>query len=76
MIKLPSIKSLTNNFLQTFIRFKWVILIALAKTIVLIWYTEIDYKNEVERNLSIRLAYVFFLALPLHFWPPYAGWRP
>lgn len=65
MIKLPSLQSLTNSFLSTVIRFKWVILIAVAKLVCLIAYTETSHENEHLRNILTRLSYVSFLALPL-----------
>ncbi|MBE9466114.1 hypothetical protein ACFP1I_29840 [Dyadobacter subterraneus] len=65
MIKLPSLQSLTNSFLSTVIRYKWVVLIAVAKLVSLIAYTETSTDNEHLRNILIRLSYVSFLALPL-----------
>ncbi|MEO6283430.1 MAG: DUF4153 domain-containing protein [Dyadobacter sp.] len=65
MMKLPSIQSLTENFVQTTVRYKWVVAIALIKMAVLLRYTETPDALESERNWLIRLAYVSFLALPL-----------
>jgi hypothetical protein len=65
MIKLPSLQSLTSSFLSIIIRYKWVVLIAAAKLVSLIAYTETPRDNEHLRNIFIRLSYVFFLALPL-----------
>lgn len=65
MIKLPSLDVLADHFLQTLIRYKWVVLISLAKVITLIYYTETPHDEENARNLLTRLSYVFFLAVPL-----------
>lgn len=64
MIKLPSLRSLTNSILLTVMRFKWVVLIAVAKLVSLIAYTETPTDNNL-KNILIRLSYVLFLALPL-----------
>jgi len=65
MIKFPSLNVLTEHFLQTLIRYKWVVLISLAKVITLIYYTETSHTEETLRNILTRLCYVFFLAVPL-----------
>lgn len=65
MIKLPSLRTLSESLTDTIIRYKWVTLIALIKTIILICLTETPYDNHVLRNLLTRLSFVFTLALPL-----------
>ncbi|MDQ6481734.1 DUF4153 domain-containing protein [Dyadobacter sp. LHD-138] len=65
MIKLPSLQALTESFLHTVVRYKWVVLTALIKLILLIYYIETPYQNETIRNLLTRLSYTFFLSLPM-----------
>ncbi|WAC11209.1 DUF4153 domain-containing protein [Dyadobacter pollutisoli] len=65
MIKLPSVQSLTESFVQTTTRYKWVVAVALIKMAVLLRYTETPNAIESERNFLLRLGYVSFLALPL-----------
>lgn len=56
---------LGDSLLNTIVRYKWVTLIALAKTIALIWLSETPYTEKADRNELIRLSYVLTLALPL-----------
>jgi hypothetical protein len=65
MIKFPSLKTLSDNFIETVFRYKWVAFIALTKTILLIWLTEIPHTNEAVRNQLTRLSFIAALALPL-----------
>ncbi|MGX5858568.1 DUF4153 domain-containing protein [Dyadobacter jiangsuensis] len=65
MIKFPSLKVLGDNLLDTILRYKWVTLIALAKTIVLIWFNETPYTDKIVQNELTRLSFVVTLALPL-----------
>lgn len=65
MIKFPSLKTLGYSLFDTILRYKWVTLIALAKTITLVWLTETPYKDKIDRNEMIRLSFVVTLALPL-----------
>ncbi|WP_353722505.1 DUF4153 domain-containing protein [Dyadobacter sp. 676] len=65
MIRFPSLKTLSDSFTETILRYKWVTLIALLKTITLIWVTEIPYNNHPVRNELTRLAFIATLALPL-----------
>ncbi|MGG7662135.1 DUF4153 domain-containing protein [Dyadobacter sp. BHUBP1] len=65
MIKLPSLKTLGDLLADTVIRYKWVTLIALAKTIIFIWLTEIPYDEQNIKNELLRLSYVATLALPI-----------
>jgi hypothetical protein len=65
MIKLPSLKTLSEHFSDTFTRFKWIVIISLARAFTLIYRAELTQSNTNERNLLIRISLVLFLAMPL-----------
>jgi len=65
MIKLPSLKTLSEHFLDTFTRFKWIVIISLARAFTLIYRAELTQSHTNERNLLIRISLVLFLAMPL-----------
>ncbi|WP_187293397.1 DUF4153 domain-containing protein [Dyadobacter fermentans] len=50
---------------ETILRYKWATFIALVKSILLIWLTEIPYTDGAARSQLTRLSFIATLALPL-----------
>lgn len=81
MIKLPSLKTLSDSLIETTLRYKEVTLIALIKTVILIALIEVPYNDESLREQLTQLSFIATLALPLalairlsgerHNWKPY-----
>ncbi|QRR02648.1 DUF4153 domain-containing protein [Dyadobacter sandarakinus] len=65
MFRLPSIQTLSDQFVATVSRFKWVVLAALVKTVLFIWLSETTFKQEAQRDWIVRILYVVNLSLPL-----------
>jgi hypothetical protein len=65
MIKFPSFDTFANISLHTISKYRLVVLLALAKVILFIWFTETPYQNESLRNELTRLLYISFLSIPL-----------
>jgi uncharacterized membrane protein len=65
MIRLPSVRALTLGLQQVVRRFPLVVLVAALKAVTLITLVEVSRHESPYEPLLIRLALIFFLALPL-----------